>query len=555
MLRRHHLLWVPLLLSAGCSDDDAGGRPGTGTDQPGTGADTEASATDAMDSESSGGGGGATGEPPQPTGGDAPCVEGDACPPGAACVAPAGCASGFCVDGICCDTACEGACESCAPAGTCTAASPETQPECAAGWVLGLGAPVDVEEAPNTNFDRGTSIAVDEEGNIYLVGTYNQQVDFGGGVSTAGSDDPFVASYTAEGAYRWHTQFGGTGHDTGGGVAVIPGTNEIVVVGAVTGDPGLPGDWPKTGLRGFVAKFDRTSGAVAASRALDATEFSRANAVAVDATGIYVAGGFQGTFEVGIPRVSVGDEDMFAVRLDAALQPTWNWADGDTGKDLGRAIAVNASGDIALTGYVSASEDSQDIIVTSFTSPLGAAPAWRNLYASPPAGAAKGHSVAWTPEGDVIMTGFFTGPVTFGQTSPDGGGRDAVLMRLTGATGITDWAITFGGPGDDTSRSVAVDPATGNLFVAGDFSDSVVIGGPLTSTGGKDIFVGLFMADGTPAWTRGYGGVSNDNGNGVALAPNGSLYASGHFRENAVFDEAAMVAAEGADIFLMRTSP
>lgn len=550
MLRRHQLLWVPLFLSVGCSDDDAG-RPGAATGQPGTGSGAE-SGTDPLDSDSSGVGG-VTGDPPLPTGGGAPCASGDACPPGAECVAPDGCASNFCVDGICCDTACEGACETCAPAGTCTPVSPETQPECAVGWVLGLGAPADVGEEAEDNFDRGTSMAVDDEGNVYLVGTYNQQVDFGGGViSTAGSDDPFVASFGPDGAYRWHNTFGGTGHDTGGGVAVIPGTNQVVVVGAVTGDPGLAGNWPKTGLRGFVAKFDRTTGAVGGSRALDATEFSRALSVAADAGGIYVTGGFRGTFEVGNPRVSLGDEDMFAVRLDvASLQPSWNWADGDTGKDLGRGIAVNAAGGVALTGYISASEDSQDIIVTSFPSPLGAAPAFRRLYTSPLSGAAKGHSVAWTAAGDLVMTGFFTGPVEFGQSTPDGGGRDAVLTSLNGTTGITNWAITFGGPGDDTSRSVAVDPL-GNLFVAGDFSDSATIGAPLTSFGGKDVFVGMFMQDGTPAWTRGYGGVSNDNGNSVAPAPDGTLYAAGHFRESATFDATAMVAAEGADIFLMR---
>ncbi len=552
MLRRHDLLWIPLLLSVGCSDD-APGRPGTATDQPGTGSETEAAATDDLTSGSSGEGG-ATGGPPLPTGGEPACVSGDACPPGSACVEPDGCASGFCVEGICCDTACEGACESCAPAGTCVPVSSDAQPECAAGWALGLGAPVDIEEAPNSNFDRGTSIAVDEEGNIYLVGTYNQQVDFGGGVAIAGADDPFVASFAADGTYRWHTQFGGPGHDTGGGVAVIPGTNEIVVVGAVSGDPGLPGNWPESGLRGFVAKLDRTSGTVTGSRALDATEQSRANAVTADAGGIYVAGGFHGTFEVGIPRVSTGDEDMFAVRLGIDLEPTWNWADGDIRKDLGRAIAVNASGGVAITGYISATDESQDIIVTGFSSPLGGAPTWRNLYPSPPGGAAKGHAVVWTPEGDVVMTGFFTGPVNFGQTTPDGGGRDGVLLRLDGATGTTGWAITYGGPGDDTSRGVAVDPA-GNLLVTGDFSDSVVVGAPLTSNGGKDVFVGMFMPDGTPAWTRAYGGVSNDNGNAVAFAPDGSLYAGGHFRESATFDTAAMVAAEGADIFVMRLSP
>ncbi len=521
------------------------------TGQPGTGSDTESAETEGMTSGSSGGGVGTGG---LPTAGEAPCADGDACPPGAACADPGACGSGFCVDGVCCDSACEGACETCAPSGTCAPVSPQTQPECAAGWALGLGAPVDVEEEPDANFDRGTSIAIDEEGNLYLAGTYNQQVDFGGGVATAGADDPFVASFAPDGTYRWHTQFGGPGHDTGGGVAVIPGTQEIVMVGAVTGDPGLPGNWVEGSLRGFVAKLDRNTGTLAASRVLDASEQSRAIAVAVDpGGGIHVVGGFYGAFEVDMARASVGDEDMFAVRLDAALQPTWTWTDGDVEKDLARGVAVNAAGSIALTGFVTGAEDSQDIVVAGFVSPPNVAPTWRHQFASPPGGGAKGHSVAWTPDGDVVMTGFFTGPVLFGQTTPDGGGRDGVLARFNGATGDGVWAITYGGPGDDHSRDVTVD-AAGNLLVTGDFSDDVVIGGPLTSNGAKDVFVGSFSPDGTPAWTRSYGGVSSDNGNAVALAPDGTLYASGHFRETSMFESAALVAAEGADIFLMRLS-
>ena len=35
--------------------------------------------------------------------------------PNATCTTGAQCASGFCVDGVCCDRACDGSCESCAP--------------------------------------------------------------------------------------------------------------------------------------------------------------------------------------------------------------------------------------------------------------------------------------------------------------------------------------------------------------------------------------------------------------------------------------------------------
>ena len=56
------------------------------------------------------------------------CAQMPACgqepqPLGGACTSASGCASGFCVDGVCCNTACAGACMTCdatGSAGTCT---------------------------------------------------------------------------------------------------------------------------------------------------------------------------------------------------------------------------------------------------------------------------------------------------------------------------------------------------------------------------------------------------------------------------------------------------
>jgi hypothetical protein len=57
-------------------------------------------------------------------------------PIGTRCTADATCASGFCVDGVCCESACDGACESCTAAadGTCAPAAAGSDPdaECAA---------------------------------------------------------------------------------------------------------------------------------------------------------------------------------------------------------------------------------------------------------------------------------------------------------------------------------------------------------------------------------------------------------------------------------------
>jgi hypothetical protein len=70
-------------------------------------------------------------EPSMDTGADAPDVNASKLTKGEACGSSAACETGHCVDGVCCATACAGACWTCAAegfAGTCRAATPGTDP-------------------------------------------------------------------------------------------------------------------------------------------------------------------------------------------------------------------------------------------------------------------------------------------------------------------------------------------------------------------------------------------------------------------------------------------
>jgi hypothetical protein len=73
---------------------------------------------------------------------------------------------------------------------------------------------------------------VDGTGNVVLTGYFQPFVDLGGGLLTSfGTQDIFVAKYaSANGAYLWSDQFGGTGYDNGNGVAV-DSAGDIVVTG------------------------------------------------------------------------------------------------------------------------------------------------------------------------------------------------------------------------------------------------------------------------------------------------------------------------------------
>ena len=99
--------------------------------QSGCARDAAADRTDSAGG--SGGAGGDSGSGETPDGGEACTVDGGCAKAiGALCGSSAECASSFCVDGVCCSTACLGACRSCnqpSSNGTCAAYMPGTDPE------------------------------------------------------------------------------------------------------------------------------------------------------------------------------------------------------------------------------------------------------------------------------------------------------------------------------------------------------------------------------------------------------------------------------------------
>jgi hypothetical protein len=80
-------------------------------------------------------------------------------------------------------------------------------------------------ENSSTTFVYG--LAADSAGNVYASGLFQGTIDLnpGAGIdarTSAGGDDIFVVKLTSAGNYSWAETFGGTGADTGFGIAVDP---------------------------------------------------------------------------------------------------------------------------------------------------------------------------------------------------------------------------------------------------------------------------------------------------------------------------------------------
>lgn len=556
-----------LVVTGACFSADPGSRPGTsGTDaelMTTTGSGAEDSTT--VDGDGSAGGDGV----------GQPCADEQSCSPGTPCMGDEACASGYCVDGVCCDLPCEGSCQTCsANPGTCEAVSPGEDPdlecgpgvcgsaqECVEGrleWVRGYGAPAD--DVAADNWDSANGVVVDLSGNVYVIGGFEDSITLGQEFQSHGGQDIFIMSLDPGGNIRWANHYGTAGHDGGTGVAMTP-AGSIVAVGLASGDPGFVGEWSEDGsTRGFAVELDAHSGALRQSFVVQGDQSSRARAVAVSAMGdIFVTGGFYGNLLVDEPTPSMGDEDLFLVRLDARFEPVWSWTAGDTGKDFGRGVATHSSGGVAITGFVSNEVSAgldgsrQDVYLASLQPDSGVVK-WEKAYESAIGFQDKGHEVAFLSDGDIMVTGFFSEDLDFGQgalPAPNRGNRDIFVARLASADGAEIWANAYGGSGDDTAFAMAVDDDD-HVIIAGQVEGIVNFGGVDLVATGKDIFVAKFTADATHLWSAIYGGEGNEAISEVAVDGSGDVYLAGWFMGDDTYGDTPLNAADHVDALVMK---
>jgi hypothetical protein len=105
------------------------------------------------------------------------------------------------------------------------------------------------------------------------------------------------------------------------------------------------------------------------------------------------------------------------------------------------------------------------------------------------------------------VTGEFEGIVDFdpGDDKKDeytSNGFEDVFLSKFDSSGDFKWARTWGGIHSDYGRGVAVDDSSGNVYVTGDFKDTVDfdLGSGMdyrTSNGGSDVFLNRFLPDGS----------------------------------------------------------
>ena len=139
---------------------------------------------------------------------------------------------------------------------------------------------------------------------------------------------------TIDPTLTWNTFLGGSGDDSGNGIAV-DGSGNVYVAGYSTATWGSPVRAYTSSIDAFAAKLT-SAGALTWNTFLGGSGDDCGHAIAVDGSGnVYVAGYSTATW--GSPvRAYTSSIDAFAAKLTSAGALTWNTFLGGSGDDAGR---------------------------------------------------------------------------------------------------------------------------------------------------------------------------------------------------------------------------
>jgi hypothetical protein len=406
-------------------------------------------------------------------------------------------------------------------------------------------------QAAGSSVSQVKNVAVDANGNTYLVGFFVDNIRFGSvTLASQGASDLFVAKLSSQGNWEWAVAAGGTGSDRATGVA-LDAEGRVFIAGSFSNEVSLAGKTLRSlgEMDVFVAQIS-TAGKWQWATSAGGPGQDLASALATTGTGeLVVAGYFMDTAAFGTRQVvSNGSIDAFVAQLSRT--GGWNWATaaGGASNDDAWALAATPAGEVYVTGYFSDTVTFGATTLTGrgtddgFVGKLSRAGQWQWVAAATGTGTVYGRALVADPAGGVFITGSFSGLAAFDQMVLGADNDDGFVGRLS-STGQWQWVTAISSPELESVVGIARDKM-GKLYVAGTFSRQVRGGQfELTSRGLTDVFVGYLSISGDWLGLASGGGADNDDAQAMALAPGGEVYIGGGFSTAASFGTSPLQSA------------
>ncbi len=391
--------------------------------------------------------------------------------------------------------------------------------------------------------DQVFAVCLDSSGNVCITGSFRGSADFDpsgatANLNSAGSEDVFVAKYSASGTFVWAKRIGGTGSDVAT-VLHIDNDDNIVISGTFSGTADFDPNTPVFNLTSaggsdlFLAKYTTNGTFLWAGRIGGTGSADEGNSICTDNLGnIYVGGNFSGTnidFDFGAASTTLSSpnsaSDGFFAKYNYAGALQWVRQITGTSDDRVLALSRDRNGNLIVAGDFTGTTDLDPGTNTvNYTATTPATNAFFGKYDN---------------SGNYIWA-YSLGVNTTYESATNVVCDENNFIYLAG---------TFSG-GSPTGSTVDIDPKTGVHN--------------LSSHGANDVFVAKYSTNADLVWSQGLGGTKDDFVNALSLDAFTNFFISGAFLSGPFEDDSVdfdprneytkNLSAEQSDVYLAKYS-
>lgn len=250
------------------------------------------------------------------------------------------------------------------------------------------------------------------------------------------------------------------------------------------------------------------------------------NDIALDAAGnVYVTGVSSASWGTPV-RAYAGAQDAFVAKLDSSGSLLWNTFLGSANTESGLGIAVDGDGNTYVTGDSTARWGAPTHDFTAFCDGFVAKLDTHGVlvWNTFVGGYSFEHATDIALAGsNVLVSGWSDSDWSQDPTTFN---YNAFAASLTATDGVLTWHTFLGGSGEDKSSSIAVNGSSGDVFVTG--RSTATWGTPIRAyTSDVDTFVAKLGANGNLGWNTFLGGSKADESHGIAIDGSGNLLVIG----------------------------
>lgn len=352
-----------------------------------------------------------------------------------------------------------------------------------------------------SGYEMSHGIATDGQNNVYVIGDFWIKCDFDPSSDTlyirseGFGTDAYVQKLDSLGNLIWVRKISGPFHDEGTAIAVSP-EGSVYAAGAFVDSADFDPDTSRhieyaNGSNDmYILKLD-PSGSLNWVNAIGGPGVETIASMVLDDTlNLYACGSFTDTLDFS-PNTgsriieSKGLYDGFVQKLDSSGKHIWTFSFGSSGFDVASDIVVDKTGNSWVTGY-------------------------------------------------------FSDTLTIGPNKLISNGKEDVVILKINSKGSLVWMKQIGGLGVDKGLSISLDK-NDLPYLTGTFENSIYLnpistGIPVSSKGGKDVFLVGLDINGNFRWGQTWGGSAVEQPCKLVINSNNELFCFGQFFDRVDFD-------------------